>query len=280
MIEEKQKEFIPLYFDVLFKKIFGDPNDLKPLRYLLKVVLNIEPIEIKILSPEVIGEKYKTKRTYLDLLVKLDDGTKISIEVNTNPKSYVIDRNLFFLFKTMGNDLKTNEEYSGLHKHIQINFNVHIPQKKPVMNYKLIDIETKEVLTEKLEIINIDITYFANTWYNKNTDEFSKLMGLIGTKEEENLRYFQKETGIMKNIIDKANKFREDEEVVEVYDYEKMRDDREKMAYKEGIETGYDRGVKEGIEITVQNLLKLNLDIDTISKATGLSKEQIEELKN
>ena len=170
------EQFIPIYFDVLFKKIFGDPNDLKPLRYLLKQVLNIEPVEINILTPEVIGEKYKTKRTYLDLLVKLEDGTKISIEVNTNPKSYVIDRNLFFLFKVMGNDLKTNEEYTNLNKHIQINFNVHINQTSSVMNYKLADINTNEILTKKLEIINIDVTYFANTWYNKNTYEFSKLM--------------------------------------------------------------------------------------------------------
>lgn len=276
MTKEKTREFIPLYFDVLFKKIFGDPNDLKPLRYLLKLVLNIEPVEIKILSPEVIGKKYMTKRTYLDLLVKLHDGTKISIEVNTNPKSYVIDRNLFFLFKVMGNDLKVNEEYSNLHKHIQINFNVHISQKNPVMKYKLVDIETKEVLTDKLEIINIDVSYFAENWYNNSTDEFSKLMGLIGTKEEEKLKYFVKERGIMKNIIDKAEKFRDDDEVVEVYDYEKMRDDREKMAFKDGI----NEGIEQGIKITAQNMLKLNLDIKTICDITGLSKEKIEELKN
>ena len=159
-IMEKTKKFIPIYFDLLFKKIFADPNDLKPLEYLLRVVLKIKPKNIKIISPEIIGEEDEVKRTYLDLLVTLDNEDKVSIEVNTNPKSYVIDRNLFFLFKVMGNDLKKNEEYTALHKHIQINFNVYIKQSKPVMSYKLIDMQTKEILTEKLEIINIDVTHF------------------------------------------------------------------------------------------------------------------------
>ena len=279
---QETKTFIPIYFDKLFKKIFGDPKDLKPLKYLLKTCLNIEPNEITILSPEVLGEKYKTKRTYLDLLVKLEDGTKISIEVNTNSENYLIDRNLFFLFKVMGNDLKTKNEYIDLHKHIQLNFNVYINQKKPVMNYKLVDIQTKDILTEKLEIININITHFANTWYNKE-DEFSKLMGLIGTKNIEDMEHFKHEKGIVKEIMDKADKYRDDSEIVEVYDYDKMRDNREEAARKLGREEGFQDGFQDGVNYNVEKISKLmlekNMDLKLISEITGLNEEQIKNLK-
>lgn len=39
MIEEK---IIPLKFDLMFKKVFGDENDLMPLRELIKCILGIE----------------------------------------------------------------------------------------------------------------------------------------------------------------------------------------------------------------------------------------------
>lgn len=275
---KETKTFIPIYFDVLFKKIFGDPKDLKPLKYLLKTCLNIEPKEITILSPEVLGQKYKTKRTYLDLLVKLEDGTKISIEVNTNPESYVIDRNLFYLFKVMGNDLKIEDEYTNLHKHIQLNFNVYINQKNPVLDYKLVDINTKEILTDKLEIINIDVTYFANTWYNKG-DEFSKLMGLIGTKDVETMKHFEHEEGIVKDIMEKADKFRDDSELVQVYDYEKMRDSREIAAKKLGREEGFQDGINYNINHTAKLMLEKNIDIKVIKEITGLTEEQIKNLE-
>ena len=35
---------IPIYFDILFKKIFADSNDLEPLKYLLELILKIKII--------------------------------------------------------------------------------------------------------------------------------------------------------------------------------------------------------------------------------------------
>ena len=81
MIEEKR--LIPLKFDLMFKKVFGDNNDKKPLRELLKCILDIEPKEITILNPEIIGSSYYDKRTTVDLIVELEDGTKIGIEMKS-----------------------------------------------------------------------------------------------------------------------------------------------------------------------------------------------------
>ena len=88
----------------------------------------------------------------------------------------------------------------------------------------------------------------------------------------------------MKDIMDKADKFRNDKEVIEEYDYEKMRDEREEMAFIEGIQEGIEQGVQEGIQQRnidiAKNMLNLNIDIETISKVTNLTKTEIEKLKN
>jgi len=99
MLEVKEKtiekaDYITLKFDLLFKKVFGSPDDLIPIRYLLKNILNIESKEITILNTELIGRPYKDKKIYVDLVLELEDGTKVSVEINTNTSQKYIDRNI------------------------------------------------------------------------------------------------------------------------------------------------------------------------------------------
>ena len=59
--------------------------------------------------------------------------------------------------------------------------------------------------------------------------------------------------------------------------------DGEKKGLKKGLKDGLDKGLKEGernksIEIA-RNMLNLNIDINVISKSTGLSIEEINKLK-
>lgn len=54
-------------------------------------------------------------------------------------------------------------------------------------------------------------------------------------------------------------------------------------AKKEGIAEGHATGLAEGKleekKNLLKNLLKMNMDIETISKATGLTKDELEKLK-
>ena len=52
--------------------------------------------------------------------------------------------------------------------------------------------------------------------------------------------------------------------------------------YEKGIQQGIEKGIEQGVEQeklnNAKNLLKLGVDINIISQATGLSKEKIENL--
>ena len=48
---------------------------------------------------------------------------------------------------------------------------------------------------------------------------------------------------------------------------------------EEGKEDGYSDGKKEGIELMVINMIKKDFDIDLISELSGLTKEEIEKLR-
>lgn len=44
-------------------------------------------------------------------------------------------------------------------------------------------------------------------------------------------------------------------------------------------EAGYDKGVRDGIQKMVRNMISQKIDLETICQITGLSKEEIEKIK-
>ena len=48
----------------------------------------------------------------------------------------------------------------------------------------------------------------------------------------------------------------------------------------QGISQGYTSGINDGIKQTAKNLLSMNMPIEDISKATGLSVEEIKKISN
>ena len=79
-------------------------------------------------------------------------------------------------------------------------------------------------------------------------------------------------------LVDETMKYSTDEDVVALY-FEKS---KEELEYNTLLVEAKEAGIKQGIEQnkieTATNLKKLGVDIETISKATGLSKEEIEKL--
>ena len=50
--------------------------------------------------------------------------------------------------------------------------------------------------------------------------------------------------------------------------------------HEKGIEEGIEQGIEQGILKVARELIALNVDVEAISKATGLSIEEIDTLKN
>ena len=279
---EHEETFYQLYLDSYFKRIFADPNDTRLLKSLISIILNKEISDVTIMSPEIVGEKISVKRSYLDLLVELKDKSKINIEINSNPQNYTTNRNLFYLFKVMGRDLTSEDKYTDFHKHIQINLNVNINQKESVMKYYLMSKECNDILTDRLEIINIDMEKISETCYNEGVegqDLFTKVIGLIGAKDRKHFDIFKREKGIVKEIMNKAGDYITDKDLVKVLDYEKMRDNREIAAKEEGFNDGFNDGVLTTTQVIAKNMLNKEIDVNLISEVTGLTIEEINKLK-
>ena len=89
------------------------------------------------------------------------------------------------------------------------------------------------------------------------------------------LKEISKGDKIMDKIYKRLDKLSEDEALSLLYD-EKEREEEKKQAEIEYVE---EHGLNKGIKQTAKNLLLMNMKVEDISKATGLSIEEINNLK-
>ena len=86
-----------------------------------------------------------------------------------------------------------------------------------------------------------------------------------------------------KNFINKAKELSSDDEMVYMFDQENMQEMIRNTELEEATESGIEKGILQGsqekaLEIA-KNLLNAKMDLDSIAKMTGLSREEIEKLK-
>ena len=294
--EKEEKKYIPYYYDALFYKVFGDDKDTSLLKNIIELSLGIKVKNIRILNGKMLADKYKNKVSYLDLYVELDDETKVGIEVNTNTEYYIKDRNLYFLAKCMSNDMKSGEDYLDFKYHYQININgSNHRQIEPVLDYYVCNKKHGIIFSDKLKIIEIDVVKFYEICYTKGDlkklTDFEKLMGLLGCKTEEDEKFFESEKGMIETIMKKAEKFRDDSDMIEMYDRDFMLEQIKKKELKDALAKNtldvtneVTKEVTEEVKSDTTNKIVINMinkginDLD-ISDITGLSLDEINKLK-
>ena len=282
--------WVPLKFDLMAKKVFGNNENQDQIKFLLNQILNINPSYVEVLNNEIIDRPYKDKKFEVDLLVKTEEGLTIIVEINTDVNQKITDRNLFYMCRVMSRNLKRSEDFKNLNRHIQISFDFEGYQEEPIMDYKLIDKKTGVILSDKMEIIKVSVPYYNEKCYNEDANLQTRFIGLLNEENCERARKLIRGDKSMEDLYDKVME-NSDDEIIGLYDIESHRREIEKSVIedamekglKKGIEEGIKEGIKEGIEKGVskekvniaKNLLKKNFDIKIIEEITGLSKEEI-----
>ena len=289
------RRYIPITYDKIFKKVFGDPNNTDKLAYLLSTLFKI-PFEdlkdnIEIIESEKRVNKVNEKISKSDIVlnIKFSSFGKVNLEMNVGFYKEVIVRNLGYNINLLSSSLKVGKDYSDIKPVIQINFNTYDIDKN---SHKILDLFTLKndnnyELTNILQIYHINIDKWYKCWYNGDIERYSeedqKLIRCLALLKITNNEYFTKcigetdmEDEIKKDFVDTMDELCSDEEIERYYGSEEdlVRISGEKIKIKEAKEEGKE---EKSIEIA-RNLLKQGLSIQDISLATGLSIDEIENL--
>ena len=282
--------------DIVFKRLFGSKGNEEILKDFLESILDtkIESLTLD-LNTEMLPEFYEGKQTRVDVRTKLSDGTEVNIEIQADAKKYSDDRCLQHWSRIYSNTIRKGEEYTSLSKTICI----WIIDGKIYEEFEDVDskwqiMNKKHMLTNhfnKLEFYIIELQKLRDSDKIKpSKKEF--WLWFIDHTNEELVRMACDNNDRIKEAREQLDKIRADEELMdrirlqEEFEWDQntflanATAEAKEKGLAEGRVEGEAKGKSEANKETAQRMLKLGADVEFISKATGLSKQEIEKLKN
>ncbi len=250
---------------------------------------------VEILTPFNLKKNKNLKETIMDVKCITQNGTVVIIEIQLQGNSRFPERILYYWAVNYSKLLKDGERYDELTPVISINllnFNLDKKTKNIHSCYMLYEINNKKLLTDHLQIHIIELKKFKNNLLSKDLNCW--LNFFTSKNVEASMSEIVREKPLMEEVHKKYNNFIKSKlmmmeyEKKEAYLYgnqimlaEERRLGKEE-GIKEGIEKGIERGKEEGIKETqismARNMKKDEVDFNIISKYTGLSIEEIENL--
>ena len=297
-----KNEYMISMSDTIFKAIIQHPHFKRLLSLILSDMINLSPTFIAenliFINTELPVENKKEKKKITDILAKVD-GTTINIEANRFLKSSSSAKNNLYHHKLTYSHYLSGEDVDNSEV-VQINFNMVKKYGNTLFTlFTLKSDDGRYVDEENFKRIHINMANPLEKYYNYGKEKLSKIEKAIvmfqitNKKELKELAKGDEDLMAMAKIIDDLNR---DVRLIDLYSKEELdewakRVDR-KQAIKEGKVEGKAEGKAEGraegkaegkieskLEIA-QNMLNMNMDIKIISKATGLSENEIKNLKS
>ncbi len=172
---------IRLTNDYLFKRLLQENSQV--LKSLICSLLHFSPSQIKnvtITNPILPGDSVTDKTVILDVNIIFNSGSRINLEMQVVNKHNWTDRATFYTCRNF-TDLNKGDDFSFLNPVFQIGFLdfVLFPEHPSFYaTYKLSNIKTHHVFTEKLSIGIVDLTNISLATpedQRYNIDKWAKL---------------------------------------------------------------------------------------------------------
>ena len=286
--------------DLAFKKIFGNSKYKNILISFLNSVLDFkdgkEIVEIELANPYQVPKIPELKETILDIQAKNKNGEKFIVEMQRKDLGNFTKRSLYYTSKAYVEQLPKGNDYTILKKVYFIgivNFEI-FSNKKFISRHLIINKETN-----KQDLDDFEFTFIELPKFKKELNELDSILDkwIYFIKNAGDLTLIPQEYENKEEFLDAfevAKQTSWNSEELKIYEYMGLKEfdeinalrTAEKKGYlkgeKKGIEKGIQKGIQKGIEQrnieVVKNLLKANVDIDTICLSTGLSKSMVENI--
>jgi len=257
--------------DFLFAKVMTDKEVCKKV---LEKILDIKIQRVEIPQEQkVIDLLLESKGVRLDIYVHDEHGTIYNVEMQRGNYKNLAKRSRYYQGNIDLDLISKGEDYKKLKKSFVIFICTFDPFEigRHIYTFSNRCMEDTSILLE-------DETYkvFLNTvgTINDVDEEMLEFLGYVQNSTDEYAQHAK--SPLVKELHQKVISVKQDQRM-EVEYMTLLERDREK--FEEGREEGIKEGIKEEKYEIAKRMLALNLPIETIEAATGLSKEEIEQIK-
>ena len=308
------EKYINPHTDFGFKRLFGSEFNKGLLISFLNAMFHGEQNvqDVTYLNSEQLGDRADARRAIFDVYCENDKGEKFIVEMQNVYQEFFKDRTIYYSTFPICEqaqrggdwDFYLNPVYTiGL---LNFNFADGLENAKRWHHeVKLMEVDTHEVFYDKLTYIYVEIPKFDKkeaelvTMYDKWMYVLKNLSNLmqrpaalqecvfIRLFEQAEISKFNKQE--LKLYEDSVNAYRDIVNAIRTAEKKFAEGRAEGMA--EGMEKGMAEGMEKGMvkgkaegekeakETIAANLLSLGVSVETIVQASGLSEEEIENLR-
>ena len=274
----KTKE-INLMNDALAKSIIRSKEAREEVIGFLSGITHIPKRKFKnalFVGGEIPKNNKQEKGKISDVMCILKDVI-IIIEINDSYYQNLFPKNSLYSYATLVSATSVNAKVYKKVILVNIDSFNHFKVKEPVIPFgtKYEELEEHDLYTS----YHVILENITNTNYNidKEVRKFGEFLSLKLSIEELKEKYRGDDKYM--DIVEKVEKFMRDNNLVQYYDLEASH----QYEIKDSYDTGKNEGRKEGTQLErcniARNLLNLNIDIPTIMKSTGLTRQEIMKLQ-
>ena len=271
--------------DRAFKEVFLKPNNSDLLKALLEFILKIKIDKLEIKKKELLSGNVNIKDKRVDAIVHTGNK-KIEIEINSQNKDYLHTRSTAYICNIYQSNANVGDTYNEDTDIIQVNLTWGLGRNNDEVKIFKIMNEKGELYVKNFIIYEINMDYYDKIWYSKNEDEIKKNQYMIMLDlDKKELKSMPKDK-IVDKYITNVTIVNDDPEFQKYMSEEEDKKKIQNSLLSEAKESGYISGISDGIsegenkksiEIA-KNLLSMNMPLEDISKATGLSIEEINKI--
>ena len=294
MADDTRERFINPYTDFGFKKLFGTEMNKDLLISFLNALFNNSEREIEdiqYLNGENLGDGYADRRSVFDVYCMAKDGSRFIVEMQKAEQSYFKDRSVYYATTPIRQQAPKGEWDYHLEDVYTIGIlNFEFPNNEyPADSYrheiKLKDVEDNHVFYDKLTFVYLEMPKFVKTEDELET-MFDKWMFALSNLARLLERPKALQERIFTRLFEQAEIAHftpvEREQYVaskkEYWDYYSTMETSFNKGKIEGLAEGMEKGMEKGKLEIARNLKQMNLSVQDIIKATGLSADEIEAL--
>ncbi|WP_270839493.1 Rpn family recombination-promoting nuclease/putative transposase [Peptacetobacter hiranonis] len=267
--------------DFVFKRIFGNEKHPEILISFLNAVIKpknlIKSVEIR--NTDIDKEYLSDKYSRLDIKALTDKGEYVNIEIQVKNEYNMIKRSLYYWSKMFESQIVEGDNYDKLERTICIN----ILDFKYLRNsnfhntYRLKEINTNEELTDTMELHFIEIPKLKN--YEDTDEVVDMLEAWISFLKDPDSK-----------IVSKLEMSRDEIREAKIQLIKMSSDSKERERYEKrmesllektsSIQSAEKKGELMKAIAVARTAIEKNFDDFTIQELTGLSLEEIRELRN
>ena len=251
---ENNDNFIMLpTVDFCFKELMKNP---KVRKGFVAAILGKSPETVRrttVIDTELRKESEDDKLGILDVLVELEDGGRMNMEMQVPYFEYWANRVLFYVSKIYTGQIKKGDDYEKLQKciHVSILDFIHFPQdQRCYRKITFCDVETGEQYTDLMELHVLELKKLPPE--DQNEEGVIRWMRFLGGKSRKEFEDMAEKDEYIREAYEDLKKLSLDEQKRLEYEVRQkaIRD------YNSQMKSAERRGEKRGIEIGTQSTLK------------------------